>query len=898
VESEWRLTGWIAGGVNEKEWAESFSDAKELELPKRGALSKRATLPSSIDNTTHPAFRPIFNQKGGSCAQASGVGYVFTYEINCIRGLPSNTLENQYPYDFTYNFLNSGSGDNGTNTNTGWDIIKAIGVPNARDYGGFGLGKFKEWVSGYDVYYNGMYNRLKEYFYIFIRKPEDIEKMKQWLVDRANGSPEGGCLVFSANATGEQLVKLASGTPEAGKTALVKFGTSGGHSMTIAGYNDQVCYDYNNDGKYTNDIDLNGDNKLDVRDWEIGAALLVNSWGSSWGNNGKAWIMYKVLADTSTNGGIYYNSLTGIKLYEDTIIKPNLTFKFSLAHPNRSSIRIRAGYSTNLQATSPSTSKSFASAFSFSGGAFPMQGETNEPIEIGLDISDLLVKIGDRAASFFLQIESKSGSGTISNFSLIDYTNDQHIEYPYHKSQEDFSNGITYFKIIKPAVSIKVVSPNGQEKWERGNTYQIRWNTTIEDNVKIELLRNGTVFSTLEKSLPNSGAYQWDIPEDLELDTSYQICISSVNDTNSRDKSDLPFSIQRNSALLLTSPDHQQMLLTGSSVVISWKDDFNDDVKIEIYRNGVYTQTITDTVSGSNSYQWVIPDSFASGFDYRIRVISITNEERFDESDSNLIIMHQPRTAPYVQDFDAFKEGNKVIDSWEQIVTDDIDWTVIKGPTPFRKTHQGGTGAHSDHSGKDGNYIYVHSSSPNNPGKTATLLSPLIDFRNSSIKNCVFWVHMFSSESKMGKLVVDVNANGIWIDSVLCISGNQGDNWIQQILDLSAFNSDFFQIRFRALTGTGDESDICIDDFMAGTEITSTLVSRHLVPSVRVFFRDKFLQFQNYEGFARIISLDGTVLSSVNKVRHNYTMDISGLRSGTYLLMIDKKVMRFVKSGR
>ena len=127
------------------------------------------------------------------------------------------------------------------------------------------------------------------------------------------------------------------------------------------------------------------------------------------------------------------------------------------------------------------------------------------------------------------------------------------------------------------------------------------------------------------------------------------------------------------------------MLLTGSSVVISWKDDFNDDVKIEIYRNGVYTQTITDTVSGSNSYQWVIPDSFASGFDYRIRVISITNEERFDESDSNLIIMHQPRTAPYVQDFDAFKEGNKVIDSWEQIVTDDIDWTVIKGPTPFRK---------------------------------------------------------------------------------------------------------------------------------------------------------------------------------------------------------------------
>lgn len=891
---------WIAGGVDEKEWTEALSDAKELELPKRGVLSKPAALPSSMDNTTHPAFRPIFNQKGGSCAQASGVGYVFTYEINCLRGLPSNTLENQYPYDFTYNFLNSGNGNTGSTTNNGWSIIKVLGIPNARDYGGFGLGQHKRWMSGYDFYYNGMQNRLKEVFHITIRKPEDIDKMKQWFVDRANGSPEGGCLVISANASDEQLKKLASGTPEAGKAVLVKFGTSGGHAMTIAGYNDQICYDYNGDGKFTNDIDLNGDNRLDVRDWEIGAALLVNSWGNRWGNEGKAWIMYKVLADPSTSGGIFNNQLAGIRLHEDSIVKPKLTFKLSLAHANRSSIRIKAGYSTNPAATTPSyTLKSFSPAFSFCGGSFPMQGETNEPVEIGLDISDLLARTGDGAAAFFLQIESKSGSGSISNFSLIDYSTDQPLEYPYHQTQADFSTGSTYFKIIKPAISITVVSPNGQEKWERGSTYQIKWNTTIEDDVKIELLRNGTIFSTLENSLPNSGSYQWNIPEDQELDSSYQIRISSVNDSNSSDKSDQPFGIQRNPILLLTSPDNQKMLLTGSSVDISWKDDFNEDVKIDIYKKGVYAQTIADTVSGSNSYQWVIPDSFGSGFDYRIRVVSVANEERFDESDSNLVIMHQPRTAPYIQDFDTFVDGEEVDDSWEQIVADDdINWTVIKGPTPFRKANQGGTGALADHSGKNGNYLYVQSSSPNNPEKTANLLSPLIDFKNSSIKNCIFWVHMFSSEKNMGKLLVDVNANGIWIDSVLCLSGDQGDKWIQQVLDLSAFKSDFIQIRFRARTGSGDESDICIDDFMAGTEITSTLVSRHLAPSVRVFFRDKFLHFQNYEGFARIISLDGTVLSSINKVSHNSTMDISALRSGTYLLLIDRKVMRFVKSGR
>lgn len=887
---------WIAGGVDEKEWIEALSDAKEFELPQRGALSKLAALPSSVDNTTHPAFRPIFNQKGGSCAQASGVAYVFTYEINCLRGLPSNTLENQYPYDFTYNFLNNGNGESGTNTNNGWNIIKNIGIPNARDYGGFGLGNFTEWVSGYDVYYKGMENRLKEYFQITIRKPEDIEKMKQWLVDRANGSPEGGCLVFAAYAEGEQIKKLASGTPEAGKSVVVNFGTSGGHSMTIAGYNDQICYDYNGDGKFTNDIDLNEDGKLDIRDWEIGAALLVNSWGSRWGDGGKAWVMYKVLAS-----GIFNSQLAGIRLYEDSIVKPKLTFKFSISHPNRSMIRIEAGYSNTPTRDYPTSSmESFSPAFTFCGGAFPMQGETDEPIEIGLDISNLLEKTGNKDAAFFLKIDSKSGSGLISNLCLIDYTTDQPIEYPYHKSLDTFSTGTTYFKIIRPAVSkITVVSPNGQEKWERGKAYYIEWDyTSIEDNVRIELFKNGTVLSVLENSVPNSGHYLWNIPEDQELDSSYQICITSVNDSNCFDKSDQPFSIQRSPIFLLTSPNSHEMLLTGSSVDISWKDGYNEDVKIDIYRNGIYAQTIADKVSGSNSYKWVIPDSFQSGFDYRIRVVSVNNKERFDECDSNLIIMHPLMTAPYVQTFDAFEDGYKIVDSWEQITgDDDIDWRVTEGPTPYRDANQGGTGAPGDHSSKNGRYLYVNSSAPNNPGKTAVLLSPLIDFRNSSVKNCHFWVHMFSSENTMGNLVVDVNANGNWIDSVLFISGDQGDKWIQQTIGFSAFNSDFIQIRFRAQTGADDKSDICIDDFMAGTVGVFAINTRPLAPSVQVSFKRGFLHFQNYEGFAKVISLDGTVIRSVNKVSHNSTMDISGLSSGTYLLLIDRKAMKFVKAG-
>ena len=42
------------------------------------------SLPVSVDNSTSTAFPPIIDQTGGSCAQASGIGYMFTYEVNTL----------------------------------------------------------------------------------------------------------------------------------------------------------------------------------------------------------------------------------------------------------------------------------------------------------------------------------------------------------------------------------------------------------------------------------------------------------------------------------------------------------------------------------------------------------------------------------------------------------------------------------------------------------------------------------------------------------------------------------------------------------------------------------------------------------------------------------------------
>ena len=48
---------------------------------RRAARMEVGTLPLSVDNSLLPYFPPLINQVGGSCAQASYIGYMYTYEM-------------------------------------------------------------------------------------------------------------------------------------------------------------------------------------------------------------------------------------------------------------------------------------------------------------------------------------------------------------------------------------------------------------------------------------------------------------------------------------------------------------------------------------------------------------------------------------------------------------------------------------------------------------------------------------------------------------------------------------------------------------------------------------------------------------------------------------------------
>ncbi|MFP4471296.1 MAG: T9SS type A sorting domain-containing protein [Bacteroidales bacterium] len=404
--------------------AAALSELPELFLPE---AAKRMDLPWWIDNSQQPYLRPVFSQEAASCGQAAGVGYNFTYEINRARALPADTSIYQYPTHFTYNFQNNGWGDFGVSYLHSFEILKTLGTPTVYEYGGMALEIGNEWVSGYDLYYHAMHNRISSVSQIIVDDEEGLLTLKHWLHNHLEGAETGGIASFYATSPWNYQ-NLPPESPEAGKFVMAEFsGSVPTHAMTIVGYNDSIRYDYNEDGQFTNHIDLNKDGVVDMKDWEIGGFKFVNSYGDTWADSGFCYMMYKTLADRLGEGGIWNHAVHVLDVNED--YSPGLTIKLTLKHDSREKIRIMAGVSADTSASRPEHLLGFP-VFDFQGGHQYMQGGREDPanktIEIGLDLTPLLSYVTPGVpVKFFLVINEDDpdnmGTGEIVSYSVMDY---------------------------------------------------------------------------------------------------------------------------------------------------------------------------------------------------------------------------------------------------------------------------------------------------------------------------------------------------------------------------------------------------------------------------------------------------------------------------------------------
>jgi hypothetical protein len=374
---------------------------KEMELirnyPVFVPVKSAKNLPYEVNNSYQIYFRPIFSQFANECGHASGVAYNFTYEMNYKRGTNANFPQNQFPHYFTFNFLNKGNEQNGSSYLSAWEVLRSAGCPYYYDYGGMAPADDPElrdiiWMSGSSKYERALENRVYEIFSLPLGTPEGLLNLKSWLYDRGNGSPAGGIANFSAgvNYSWETNV-LPEGTENAGEMVITKWHTTVNHAMTIAGYNDSIRFDINGDGRFTNDIDITGDEIVDMRDWEIGALLMANSWGTWWGNDGRAWFLYSTLGHKHWEGGIWTQTAHSIKTYD--FYEPLLTIRTEIDYPKRDNLKIFAGISSDTAAVKPEVTLEF-DFLDRSGGGYPMSGNSSH-IDLVLDAGRLVKNIGN-----------------------------------------------------------------------------------------------------------------------------------------------------------------------------------------------------------------------------------------------------------------------------------------------------------------------------------------------------------------------------------------------------------------------------------------------------------------------------------------------------------------------
>lgn len=97
-----------------------------------------------------------------------------------------------------------------------------------------------------------------------------------------------------------------------------------------------------------------------------------------------------------------------------------------------------------------------------------------------------------------------------------------------------------------------------------------------------------------------------------------------------------------------------------------------------------------------------------------------------------------------------------------------------------------------DINGMLGSYVYLEASSPAAYGQKAILTSMTMRKSQSGTKCLMFWYHMYGTG--MGSLKVIAKDVALGTESLLVtLSGNQGDNWKEEKIDISTKND--FQVR-------------------------------------------------------------------------------------------------------
>ena len=207
------------------------------------------------------------------------------------------------------------------------------------------------------------------------------------------------------------------------------------------------------------------------------------------------------------------------------------------------------------------------------------------------------------------------------------------------------------FSITGPTITVAV--PNGGENWAAGTTQAIRWTYTGTPGsfVRIELLKGGVLNRTISTGASvgtgGNGSFNWAIPSNQTAGTDYIIRLTSTTNSAATDVSNANFTISAPPPPTVTvaTPNGGENWRRNTVQTINWNYTGNVGTRLIIYllQGGNIVRTITENAypgfNGAGTYSWFVPSNLALAGNYRIRIMSATNQAVTDTSDADFSII-------------------------------------------------------------------------------------------------------------------------------------------------------------------------------------------------------------------------------------------------------------------
>jgi len=186
---------------------------------------------------------------------------------------------------------------------------------------------------------------------------------------------------------------------------------------------------------------------------------------------------------------------------------------------------------------------------------------------------------------------------------------------------------------------LAVSSPDGGESWEWNTTCSIFWGDNINGNVKIELLKGGSVKKLLAGSTESDGVFEWAVTPDAGTGADYKVRITSIDSAALFDVSSNNFSIMEEYYLNVPYVQTFDTLDTGKvTLPYKWEQLFTEDIDWIAWQGPTPSRGTTtprtgapgDHTTGNAKYIYVeatnnYPGKKASYITPKFRLSNVTN---------------------------------------------------------------------------------------------------------------------------------------------------------------------------------------------------------------------------------------------------------------------------------